>query len=578
MGSITTWARLEPHSRSADMEAGLEMRVHDPLWMLARQWQFGEFHGEDTGSPVWTSVSGIERPIEHYLPGPIAGHGAADVQDYSSDVPLEYLVEHDAHQARDVMAANRRLAVEAGRHFLSLFDPPLAAGDRAALLTLFGIAPLNAAERERTDPESVAFLDLVAGRALDGSLLLAAVQDRTAEDAVAALGFGRGDVARVAPAIKVWLAWCSDNVGETTASQMRRPAWNPERMEYACALAAPGRRAGEQAVLVAREYPGGHLDWYSFDVIDGARLARPPVAAARKFAAAAPPTGLSFRGLPSSRLWEFEDAQVRFGAIEAGPTDLARLLLIEFLIQYGNDFFVIPIDAVAGTLLGIDSVTITNTFGDTTAVAAVAEPEWRLFALSTGGAGASAPSLFLPPVLGAHLVGPAVEQIALTRDEGANVAWAIEHVVLSKAGAPLNRHEQYQARRQREIGVQPPPAGAMQYRLDTWESSRPDYWIPLIPERSALNESASRLVCYDAAGDVRGQLLSEKGSAAWLSLHNEEVPRGGVQVTRVPQYTRWYGGRIYTWIGREKRPGRGGASSGLRYDAVEIAPGNSPVI
>jgi hypothetical protein len=43
------WTRLEPQSRGRNPSPGLEARMHDPLWLLARQWQFGEFHGEDAG-------------------------------------------------------------------------------------------------------------------------------------------------------------------------------------------------------------------------------------------------------------------------------------------------------------------------------------------------------------------------------------------------------------------------------------------------------------------------------------------------------------------------------------------------
>ena len=52
MPSITTWTRLEPQCRANDVAEGLAARIEDPLWLLARQWQVGEFQGEDTGSPV----------------------------------------------------------------------------------------------------------------------------------------------------------------------------------------------------------------------------------------------------------------------------------------------------------------------------------------------------------------------------------------------------------------------------------------------------------------------------------------------------------------------------------------------
>ena len=45
--SIRGWNRLEGRPRSADFERSLRAEVRDPLWFLTRQWQFGEFEGED---------------------------------------------------------------------------------------------------------------------------------------------------------------------------------------------------------------------------------------------------------------------------------------------------------------------------------------------------------------------------------------------------------------------------------------------------------------------------------------------------------------------------------------------------
>ena len=38
-----------PHSRTEDFEESLSMPIADPLWMLGRQWQFGEFRGARRG-------------------------------------------------------------------------------------------------------------------------------------------------------------------------------------------------------------------------------------------------------------------------------------------------------------------------------------------------------------------------------------------------------------------------------------------------------------------------------------------------------------------------------------------------
>ena len=61
MPSITSWVRLEPGARSDDESVGLEARIHDPLWLLGRQWQLGEFHGSDGGSPWWQGCAPSQR-------------------------------------------------------------------------------------------------------------------------------------------------------------------------------------------------------------------------------------------------------------------------------------------------------------------------------------------------------------------------------------------------------------------------------------------------------------------------------------------------------------------------------------
>src|SRR5262249_48952015 len=69
MASITIWNRVEPRARATDMKAGLEARVHDPLWLLARQWQVGEFATRDAGSPVSAEVKSAATVLDRYTTG-----------------------------------------------------------------------------------------------------------------------------------------------------------------------------------------------------------------------------------------------------------------------------------------------------------------------------------------------------------------------------------------------------------------------------------------------------------------------------------------------------------------------------
>jgi hypothetical protein len=51
-------------------------------------------------------------------------------------------------------------------------------------------------------------------------------------------------------------------------------------------------------------------------------------------------------------------------------------------------------------------------------------------------------------------------------------------------------------------------------------------------------------------------------------VHEEEVPRAGVIVTRKYQRARGPNGEVFTWIGRRKETGRGEGASGLVFDQV----------
>jgi hypothetical protein len=49
-------------------------------------------------------------------------------------------------------------------------------------------------------------------------------------------------------------------------------------------------------------------------------------------------------------------------------------------------------------------------------------------------------------------------------------------------------------------------------------------------------------------------------------LHQEQVLRAGVIVTRSFQRTRWFDGKVFTWVGRRKQNGRGPGAGSLEFD------------
>src|SRR5262249_25578353 len=123
MVSITTWMRLEPRVRNIDMNAGMQARIYDPLWLLARQWQGGEIQSADTGAPAMARWRGESARLTRYYPGTLPDKTPVVGQAYDSGAtPLETLVERERVRPEAGKTEKLRFAVEAGQHFLRMLD------------------------------------------------------------------------------------------------------------------------------------------------------------------------------------------------------------------------------------------------------------------------------------------------------------------------------------------------------------------------------------------------------------------------------------------------------------------------
>jgi hypothetical protein len=110
-----------------------------------------------------------------------------------------------------------------------------------------------------------------------------------------------------------------------------------------------------------------------------------------------------------------------------------------------------------------------------------------------------------------------------------------------------------------------------------------EHWIPFLPVRvpgstrevQLQRGAMPRMVGNDASNfkpvEPRTSLLSpglDEMPRAPYFVHEEEVPRAGVQVSLAYQRTRWLDGRPFVWLGASKSTGRGEASSGLAFDQL----------
>ena len=326
MPSITSWMRLEPFVKTADMHTALQARVYDPLWMLTRQWQMGEFQGEDTGSPIVAQLRGESARLTRYLPGrpPVTLQAG---QPYNPRLqPLEPLIEREPVRPRPGAIAGLVQSAEAGLHFLRLAGQTY----RDRLVRTYPMPTLTPQQQAQADSDSLQFLRMMTGRVPDGARMFTAWRQGTL---VTAPLFTATEVPAVRRAADTWGQWYAALFSEPTDETTT--AWLPERMEYSLAVAAPAGSPTVQdidgeTVLTAREYYDGHPDWYDFTLRPGASLGaqqdhvdtptgdqpRNPMPITRTVI----PAPVTFHGMPAHRWWEFEDATVDFGAIETRPT------------------------------------------------------------------------------------------------------------------------------------------------------------------------------------------------------------------------------------------------------------------
>jgi hypothetical protein len=572
MKSITYWNRLEPRPRGRELLESLQARVRDPLWFLARQYQMGEFQGEDAASPAWVQLAYHTAPFTAWAPR----GGTAEPLD--PDTPLEELSQTEA------FTAHLALRVELGQLVEELVRDAGADAQVDRLRRKYPIAvPDENDVALNPDAGEARFGRVVGGRCCDGLALY-----RDAAAAVPALpatlttppdevpGPARPAVLAALDALRGYVERLYESVGDADA-----PAWRAERLEYDLDVVA---REGDGGSVTFDAEPSsdGSFDWYAFDVLSRAEPTPDDgpsgiVATTRSVM----PAHVRFRGMPNHRWWDFESGVTDFGAVEPDSRDLARLLVIDFMTVSANDWFVAPLTLPVATLCEIDLVLVHDVFGGRTVVPRAndlsGDPSrrWAMFASTT--ADGDAPFFLIPPAAAsAVLQGDALEEVRFLRDEMANMVWGIEHRLQGGTGEPIAGHERGVAHG--EVDETLPEAGGPQLRYQL-ETLVPEHWIPMLPVAiDPVNGDIAleRGVIVRARDDgtlftlpPRGRVLNPTGAVPYR-VREEEVTRAGTRVTRVPCRTRWIGGETYVWISRRKTAGSGEGASGLKYDLARF--------
>ncbi|MEM6723134.1 MAG: hypothetical protein AAF598_03795 [Bacteroidota bacterium] len=470
---LRAWDALEAFPRKVDFDRTLKAEVHDPLWMLTRQWQFGEFKGDDTGSAIFAKVSLKTQSVSHFK-----GANQANYVSFPENTPLETVVERlpiefDLFTRIQVGQQFMRFLHREGQtHNNSTHSVPYV---RTTLLDAFVQAfPLslpeignNATNREKVEAAkyqshtpAVQFVSAMNGVAFDGVFAYVHFKNNHAIPAGIDLDYHPF----IHASVLSFLTWFENMYSIPTNAEDIN--WVDRHLEYSLSCRLP-EEDGKQTELVAEEYYQGQLDWFAFDLQAKNNQAfttngqpkqqhyRPlnPINNAQDLSSLLGnrlyeiiPTEAQFGGMPNPRWWEFEDGAVNFTKINPNTKDVATILITEFALVYSNDWMMMPYKVPAGSLTKINGIVVTDVFGQKTVIEPAGKSDlddwsrFNLFSLSSRvdnvyTKGIVDNRLFLPPAVHKIQESKPLEEVAFIRDEMANMVWAVEMRIADLLGA-----------------------------------------------------------------------------------------------------------------------------------------------
>lgn len=581
MGFITHWLRIEPRPRSNAIGASLAAEIRDPAWFLARQWQLAEYAGADAGSAAWVEYVGHSSKIARYT----IGQTTRDL----TQSPLE------RQTLPEPFAPDGLLRVELGQDFADL----LAAGMQDATATARLIAAFLAIDAYRfasiadddefdpLDPSTLAFLSVCVGRSLDGYALY--LLGKGGAQVPAAVTTNAGEVAKVKAALLDFVTRTEQVFGVLGTTDPE--GWRPDRLEYAVQVVAASPSTTGNETLTAEPSSDGEYDWSSFDVVG--RNTAATEAPATPINITMIPADARFPGMPNQRFWMFEENNLSFVDIKPDKRDLLKLIVADFMLIHGNNWYCLPLFQEVGTLVFTDRIVVFDVFGHQTLVeradlnaTAPGTNRWTMFSntdVATPTSETLSRYFFLPPSPGPSIqLGEVLEDVRFGRDEMANMAWAIERVTESPIGEPRSGRERDAAVEARvHIPDQQPVGNApLRYLVET---KVPVNWIPLVPVQpdnlnpSIVLERAAALHPQSPVGNnpptaapvqALGRVLHPTTVVppAPYRIQEEEIPRDGTRIERVVFRSRWVDGSTHLWVQRRRLASAGESQAGLRFD------------
>ncbi|SJZ86850.1 hypothetical protein [Porphyromonas crevioricanis] len=580
-------SRIEPRTRKEDFADALSFEVFDPLWTLTRQWQFGRFKANDSGSIVTTKISTVRTPLSNIVRG-------GEVFPYSTDTPLEYEVEK----------LDRRITpyirVSSATHFKKMLENHFGADQSkidfylGELLSNYPLAtfipPVKDADRDietlkrEANKTLVKFSACFEKRIFDGYTLY--------RDA----NLFYEQHPELETLLKKYSTWFRKMY---LPNDLETSCWNERTLGYDVEV------KGNGTDYKAESYDSDTLSWYSFD---GEEKRESDGVGIEKMLSYLP-TPADIPGAPKRRLWEFEYGKVRFGENTGKDYSmLANSVIMQYTSMYSNDWLLTPLESETGTILDVKGIIVTDTFGDRIFINTTPEesdnhaPEvefsdrWGLFrttklhAYDTNDFSSCKGLLFPPTILRSDMSDP-LEEIEFLRDEMANMVWGVETKINDGCGGTMDGGglsdtvlSVIDARKDPDIDVGEEQDAEYYYLL---QNRVPINWIPFLPMKiqgelrdiqlrrskmpiffngkyQPVRPSTELLACrYSKNADG-----SQSRKIIPFVINEEEILGYGTTLSLKTQRARWFFGDSFLWTGISRKISNYQANSGLMFDEL----------
>lgn len=555
---FTTWNRLEGSPYKEDDVSPYEFRVRDPLWMLSRQWQMGNFEAEDNGSPITvycnytaSKVLGVkgtddtskyqefeldELPLEAHIESVYDSSYSLQDKYKAGEILLE-IIEESTLTASQKSQLNKKLVGAASKYLID------------------GSTYIDAQEMDQY------FALLLRENRLDGvKLFLSGKPIRTA-------------VGVAFSTTKIDQAWRERLTKVIPSLVNSTKYWKEDKLEYEFdVVTSEGSRKYEQ--FNAKNYHNNSIEWYNFSHTgkpDRTKVTKVPAAAPVKMEKKMIPSNFSFPGMPSAQLWEIQDSTRNLMNLSPEKTELLKLVVTDFTLNFSNDWFDFPLTAENGTNVVINELKVKDVFGQEIIINQ-AKSKTNFF--STGEDQNDA--LLLLSTNTKKEMGKPIERVVFARDEIANLIFGVEQIVPSGLGHGKKGLEKKKPNKLEDLSV---GGTNSNYKIKTTFAEN---WIPFVLKKKGKELSLHRASQFVHNSEtetnerirpksilLRPGISDDNQQTDPYFIKEEEILRSGIVVQTNYQRTRWYDGRVVSWLAREKRLGKGEMNSDLRFDILE---------